>query len=101
MLCLWDVRCKPSLLFSGICIYEIVLDMLADASHPIECGSFPTAECLAITYSFTALCCSSLAVASRDNYSGYMREHLRIMQGITELALFEAFIRAFNVLRGS
>jgi hypothetical protein len=29
-------------------IYGIVSDMLADASHLIDFGSFPKAECLAI-----------------------------------------------------
>ena len=64
LLCLWGVRCKPSLLLSGLCIYGIDSDMLADASPLVEFGSCCNAKCLAIVHYKPALW------ASRDS-TGY------------------------------
>ena len=55
LLCAWGVRCKPSLLFFGICIYGTVSDMLADASPLVEFGSCCKAKCLAIFHYEPAL----------------------------------------------
>ena len=55
LLCLWGMRYKPSLLLSGLCIYGIVSDMLADASPLVGFGSCCNAKCLAIVHYEPAL----------------------------------------------
>ena len=49
------IRCKASLLLSGICIYGIVPDMLADASPLVEFGRCCQAKCLPIGHYEPAL----------------------------------------------